>query len=901
MAANQTVQSNPAPPSLTPATGQAQQWSRCSWHRQLQAGHPRCGQRQGGHCRGVGRHEPDGRTNIVWAHVVVPLNPADGTPPVSHTVTFYANGGSGTMAPQTANVPTALTANAFTRAGYNFTGWNTEASGSGTAYADGAVYNFAADATLYAQWAIKTYTITATAGTGGSITPSGAVTVNHGASQTFAIAPATGYEVEEVKVDGASVGAVTSYTFTSVQANHTIAATFKALPVVTYSITLEYTGPADPVGGRDTMEVTATVKDQFGNPVAGVKLGFIFAAQPGSVGLITSPPVRGPGSTTGVDGKVTFTWTESLGEYGDVEAYAFWDKNDNGEQDEDETVVSNTITVTILRATHAVTLTASPSGAGSVTGAGTYYHGEGVVVEATANQGYEFYTWLEGETPIPEAGAEYTFTITSNRNLTAQFNTKFYTLTFDTAGGSPIEPMTLAYGAPVTAPEAPTKDGYTFDGWDPVLPATMPAEDLTVVAQWTALPSHTVTFDANGGDGAMAPQTANVPTALTANAFTYTGYTFQGWNTAADGSGTAYADEAVYDFAADVTLYAQWTALPSHTVTFDANGGDGAMAPQTANVPTALTANAFTYTGYTFQGWNTAADGSGTAYADEAVYDFAADVTLYAQWTALPSHTVTFDANGGDGAMAPQTANVPTALTANAFTYTGYTFQGWNTAADGSGTAYADEAVYDFAADVTLYAQWTANTYTITYNAGPGGSISGETSQTVEYGQDGTEVEAVPASGYRFTGWSDGVTTAKRTDTNITADLDVTAHFEKLLNPVLTFVDPEGLEGYASSDTLTVQWKSDIDLDACQFGLWARSGNEGWYLLGLVEKGAALARTVYTATVSLTDVPRDWYQVIIGYRATPASAWTGWGTSFGFVFGVDEPQRPKWRSPFPSR
>ncbi len=142
----------------------------------------------------------------------------------------------------------------------------------------------------------------------------------------------------------------------------------------------------------------------------------------------------------------------------------------------------------------------------------------------------------------------------------------------------------------------------------------------------------------------MAPQTANVPTALTANAFTYTGYTFQGWNTAADGSGTAYADEAVYDFAADVTLYAQWTALPSHTVTFDANGGDGAMAPQTANVPTALTANAFTYTGYTFQGWNTAADGSGTAYADEAVYDFAADVTLTPSGPPTPTPSPTMPA-----------------------------------------------------------------------------------------------------------------------------------------------------------------------------------------------------------------------------------------------------------------
>ena len=74
----------------------------------------------------------------------------------------------------------------------------------------------------------------------------------------------------------------------------------------------------------------------------------------------------------------------------------------------------------------------------------------------------------------------------------------------------------------------------------------------------------------------------------------------------------------------------------------------GSMSNQIANVPTALTANAFTRTGYTFSGWNTAASGSGTSYANGAIYSFAADITLYAQWSALPNHTVTFNSNGGD-------------------------------------------------------------------------------------------------------------------------------------------------------------------------------------------------------------------------------------------------------------
>ena len=109
------------------------------------------------------------------------------------------------------------------------------------------------------------------------------------------------------------------------------------------------------------------------------------------------------------------------------------------------------------------------------------------------------------------------------------------------------------------------------------------------------------------------------------------------------------------------------------TVTFNANGGTGSMAAETESAPTALTANAFTRAGFTFAGWNTAANGSGIAYANGATYPFTASATLYAQWSGA-TFTVTFNANGGTGSMAAQTQNVPVALTPNSFTRAGYTF-----------------------------------------------------------------------------------------------------------------------------------------------------------------------------------------------------------------------------------
>lgn len=148
-------------------------------------------------------------------------------------------------------------------------------------------------------------------------------------------------------------------------------------------------------------------------------------------------------------------------------------------------------------------------------------------------------------------------------------------------------------------------------------------------------------------------------------------------------------------------------------ITFDPNGGTGSMEAMSVNpgVNNMLTANTFTRENYTFTGWNTAADGTGTAYADKATVNFSENTTLYAQWTQDP--VITFDANGGDGTMGAQTVkpSEATALTANSFTRADYDFTGWNTAADGTGKAYADKAEITTDTDITLYAQWTLHKY----------------------------------------------------------------------------------------------------------------------------------------------------------------------------------------------
>ena len=182
--------------------------------------------------------------------------------------------------------------------------------------------------------------------------------------------------------------------------------------------------------------------------------------------------------------------------------------------------------------------------------------------------------------------------VTDNITLYAKWAANTYTITFDTAGGSEIAPITQDYGTVITAPEAPTREGYTFIGWDKEIPTTMPAENMTVTAQWE-INQYTITFDTNGGSG-IAPITQDYGTVITApDNPTRKGYTFKGWD-----------KEIPETMPADnITVKAQWE-INQYTITFDTNGGSE-IVPITQDYGTEITApDNPTRKGYTFKGWD---------------------------------------------------------------------------------------------------------------------------------------------------------------------------------------------------------------------------------------------------------------------------------------------------------
>ena len=227
----------------------------------------------------------------------------------------------------------------------------------------------------------------------------------------------------------------------------------------------------------------------------------------------------------------------------------------------------------------------------------SYNYGEGATLPTAGDmtrEGYTFAGWYDNEALTGTPVMTISNTEMGNKEYWAKWEINQYTITFDTAGGSTVASITQDYGTAITAPADPTKEGYTFIGWDKAIPSTMPAENVTITAKWK-VNQYTITFDSNGGSE-IAPITQDYGTAIAAPADpTREGYTFIGWDKAIPATMPAE----------NMIITAKWK-VNQYTITFDTNGGSE-ITPITQDYGTAITAPANpTREGYTFIGWDKA-------------------------------------------------------------------------------------------------------------------------------------------------------------------------------------------------------------------------------------------------------------------------------------------------------
>lgn len=234
-----------------------------------------------------------------------------------------------------------------------------------------------------------------------------------------------------------------------------------------------------------------------------------------------------------------------------------------------------------------------------------------------------------------------------------------------------------------------------------------------------------------------------------------------------------------------------------YTLSYNANGGSGAPSSQTGTGVGSYTfpiSNAKpTRSGYTFLGWSLSSTATAASYQPGGSITLTASDILYAVWKAN-TYTVSYNANGGSGAPSNQTKTYGVTLTLSNTkpTRTGYTFSAWNTAQNGSGTSYAPGGSYTANAAVTLYAQWTVNTYVVTFDA-QGGSVT-PASKSVTYGQPYGSLPVPVRAGYRFDGWftvaTGGTQVTAETVVTVTAAQTLYAHWT-----VQSIVHVKGADG----------------------------------------------------------------------------------------------------------
>ena len=550
------------------------------------------------------------------------------TPAASQfTLTVSRSGtGSGTVTNSPAGTSfasgTTVTLTAAAAAGSTFGGWGGACSGT----ANTCTVTMSANRSVTATFTLKSYTITASAGANGSISPSGATTVAHGGSQTYTITPNSGYQISSVLVDGASVGAVGSYTFSSVTAAHTISAGFTATPVTSYTLTVTKSG---------TGSGTVTNSPAGTSFASGTTVTLTAAADAGSTFGGWGGACSGTASTC----TVTMSANRS-------------------------------VTATFTLKSYTITASAGANGSISPSGATTVAHGGSQTYTITPNSGYQISSVLVDGTSVGAVGS-YTFSsVTAAHTISAGFTATpvtSYTLTVTKSGtgsgtvtNSPAG-TSFASGTTVTLTAA-AADGSTFGGWGGACSGTANtctvamSANRSVTATFT-LKSYTITASA-GANGSISPSGAT--TVAHGGSQTYTITPNSGYQISSVlVDGTSVGAVGSYTFSsvtAAHTISAGFTATPvtSYTLTVTKSGtGSGTVTNSPAGTSfasgTPVTLTAAAAAGSTFGGWGGACSGT----ANTCTVTMSANRSVSAAFT-LKTETYTITASAGaHGSISP--------------------------------------------------------------------------------------------------------------------------------------------------------------------------------------------------------------------------------------------------------
>ncbi|WP_285575487.1 kelch repeat-containing protein [Geothrix limicola] len=616
--------------------------------------------------------------------------------------------------------------------------------------------------TLAATAQVQTWTITASAGANGSVSPSGVTTLNQGGSQTYTITPNAGYQIASVTVDGVSVGPVGTYTFSNVTANHTLAAAFSALP--TYALTVNL--------GAGVTGVPASSASY----VQGTAVNYAYALQAGYQNLQVSLD----GSPVAAAGSLTMNGTHTLAATAQLQSF---------------------------------TLTASAGANGTVSPAGvtTLTYGGSQTYTITPNTGYQVTdVVVDGSSVGPITS--YTFSnVTSSHTLSATFQIQTFTLTASAGANGSISPngaVSVNYGASQTFTITPNAGyqiaGVTVDGLAQGAIASYTFSNVltnhTISATFSPLPTNTLTVALGLGVTGTPASTATYPqgTVVPYSYALQAGY--QNLQVHLDGAPVSASGNVTMNAAHTLTVTA---LIQTFTITASA-GANGSISPTGSTLLNYGSNQSYTITpnaGY--QVADVLVDGvSVGAVTSYTFSNLAANHTISASFALPPGFVLTVNLGTGATGSPVSTASYPlgTAVHYSYFLQSGY--QNLQVTLDGAPAPVFGDITMNASHTLTITAQ--IQTFTITASAGPNGSISPAGVTTVNFG--GSQAYTItPNAGYQVANVTvDGASLGALTSytvSNVTSNTTISATFSALPTYALTVNLGAGVTGTPASTT----------------------------------------------------------------------------------------------------
>ncbi len=638
--------------------------------------------------------------------------------------------------------------------GYTFDGWYTEKNvGTGTKV-NGIEAGSMGDITVYAQWALEEYTITYHNANGVTNTNATTYTVETNTFEIFDISK-NGYNFDGWYSDS-EFGTQVSEIFKGTTGNIDLYAkwtpTEYTIEYVLYGGTYAGTSNPESYTIEDTITFNAPTLDGYtfvgfftlnegGERVTGISKGTT-----GNKTFYARYIAFDTNGGSEIEYELTITGNKiSKPTEPEMDYYTFvgWYKDEALTEEFDFSIPTKTLTLYAKFEPTVYKITYVLNGGTNPQSQVIEYTVENTLVTLLnpSKTGYTFVGWFTDDkftsSVVTKLENEH-----GDKTFYANYKINQYTISFNTNGGTEVEAITQNYQTSVTAPSAPAKNGYNFEGWysDSALKnkytfTTMPANDVTLYAKWS-LKTYNITYNLEGGtNNKNNPSTFNIQSAdITLQAPTKTGYKFVGWYTdnGYDNSITKIANGTY----GNIELYAKWEII-TYKVTYNVNGATHSNAT-TYTVETDLTyLSDATLKGHAFGGWY-----KDSAYSTR-VYKIGGgeigDITLYAKFTANvydvyldgteeAEFDVSFNLNGGSGSIATQTITESNTLKYPSVpTRNGYVFGGWYTDKDCTGKLYDFTAL--ITSDITLYAKWVETDNSIAVNSNVNVTLNGREEQ----------------------------------------------------------------------------------------------------------------------------------------------------------------------------